>query len=129
MGIAFEHGAVHKSPGVALVGVAYNEFLVGLLISGELPLTSGGESAASASAQPGSGYGIDNLLRSHSGNSFAESAVTAVSDILLNFFGVQASGIAQNDTSLNFAFGRCFEFGVVPVAWNDIAFGGLSGAT
>ncbi len=50
MRVAFEHGAVHKGPRVALIGVTDDVFLPLRLCCGKLPFFAGGEATAAATA-------------------------------------------------------------------------------
>ncbi|MBA7587716.1 hypothetical protein ES708_29751 [subsurface metagenome] len=65
MGVAFHGAAVHKSPGVALVGVANHVFLVARRLVAKLPLLAGGKAGPSPPPQTGALDLVDNLLRTH----------------------------------------------------------------
>ena len=63
MGVSFANRPVHKRPGVALVGVADDVFLVGRVLPGEFPFHAGGKSRSPPALQPGLGDDLDHLLR------------------------------------------------------------------
>ena len=105
---AFHHGAVHECARVAFVGV-HDEDLFGDLLCGEEgPLHSGGEAAASASAESGLFDGVDNFGGLHCGG-FFESVETAVCLVFFNVAGDDASGETGHIERLFLSafFGNC----------------------
>ena len=111
MRVAFKHTAVHKSTGVALVGVADNIFFIVYGISGKLPFHTGGETAAAASAQAGFFNFVNNLLRSHGGNGFGKRLIAAYRNIFFYLFRVNGAAVFKHQAFLlfikiNFRIGR-----------------------
>ena len=62
-GIAFHQHAIGKGAAVALIGVAADVFLVGGCFEHRLPFDAGGETGATASAQPRVGDFLDDFGR------------------------------------------------------------------
>ena len=108
MRIAFENGAVHERAGVALVGVAADVFLFADGILCKLPFPARREARAAAAAKPGFGDHIDDVLRRHFREYFAERFVTVIRDVFLDLFGVDHAAVAQRHAVLLF-----IEIGVV----------------
>ena len=100
--VALQNGAVHERAGVALVGVAADVLLFAGRIFGELPLPARGEARAAAAAQAGLGDDVDDVLRGHLGQHFAERLVAVVGDVLLDLFGVDDAAVAQRHAVLFF---------------------------
>ena len=106
--VAFEDGTIHERAGVALVRVAADVLFLAGGIFGELPFPARREARAAAAAKAGLGDDVDNVLRGHFGQNFAECLVTVVSDVLLDLFGVDDAAVAERHTVLLF-----IEVGVV----------------
>ena len=100
VGIAFERGAVHVSAGVALVGVTDHVLLALRLLHSELPLHTGGEARAAATAETRLKHLIDDLLGRHLKENLLESLVTVAGDIILDLLGINDAAVSQNDTVL-----------------------------
>ncbi len=99
--VALEYRAVHECSGVALVAVADDIFCVVILIVCELPLASGGEASAAASAQTGLEDGVYDLLSVH-GQCLCKTRISAPSERLVNIFGVDNAAAVQGNAVLLF---------------------------
>ena len=117
VGVALQNRAVHEGTGVPLVSIADDELLLRFLVGGELPFAAGGETAASAAAQPGCADEVDHLLRGHRGQRFCERPVATGGDVLFDLLGIEAPGVAQHDPRLEFTGSGLFELRIVPVAF------------
>ena len=124
--VAFEHGAVHERARVAFVGVADDELFAFGLGGRERPFLAGGEARAAASAEVGSGDHVDDVLGLHGGDDLREGGIAAFGDVLVDIFGIDAAGVAEDDARLEFAFGGGFVFGIVPAAVDGVGAGGRS---
>ena len=102
MGIALQDGAVHECARITLVGVTADVFLVRVVLLGQLPFETGGESAAAASAQAGIHQALDDVVWGHLGENLAQSLVAAGSDVLFNDFRVDDTTVAQGNAVLLF---------------------------
>ena len=100
VGVTLEDGTIHESTGVALVGVADDVLLVGLVLGAEAPLDAGGEAGTTTTAKAGLGDHVDNLLRGHLGEALGQGLVAATGDALLDIFGIHKAAVAQGDTDL-----------------------------
>ncbi|MPM75997.1 hypothetical protein SDC9_122992 [bioreactor metagenome] len=102
VGVALQHGAVHKRAGVALVGVAGHEFYPVLAgcVGGELPFQAGGEACAAPPADAALLDGVDDLLRGLLGEGPGQGAVAAGADVLVDVFRVNDAAVAQGDAQL-----------------------------
>ena len=100
MGIAFQDGAVHERPGVALVSVAADVFLVGIVLFGQLPLQAGGESAAASAPKAAVHQSLDHVVGSHLRQNLAQGLIAAGSDVFFDGFGVDDAAVAQSDAVL-----------------------------
>ena len=100
VGIAFERRAVHVSAGVALVGVTDHVLLALRLLHSELPLHTGGEARAAATAKTRLKHFIDNLLGRHLEEDLLESLVTVAGDIVIDLLGIDDAAVSQNDAVL-----------------------------
>ena len=99
-GVAFEDGAVHERAGVAFVAVADDVFLIGLDVSGELPLTAGGESTAATSADAGGEDLVDDFLRGHRGEGLLQGLEAVVAEGFLELVGVDEGAAVEGDADL-----------------------------
>ena len=112
----FHQRAVHERARVALVGVADQDLLIGLLGREEAPLVAGREAAASAAAQPGELHLVDHLLTGHRERLF-QPLVTVMGDVILKAGRIDASGQRQHlDQLLRLAGGRDFKTAFRPDA-------------
>ena len=100
VGIALERGAVHVGAGVALVGVTDHVLLALGLLHGELPLHTGGEARAAATAETRLEHLIDDLLGRHLEENLLESLVTVAGDVVLDLLGIDDAAVSQNDAVL-----------------------------
>ena len=100
MGVALQHGTVHKCTGVAFVGVAAGILLLSFGSSGKLPLTAGGESSAATAPQAGSQHQVDDFLGSHLGEHLAQSGIAVLGNVLVDILRVDHAAVAQGNTHL-----------------------------
>ena len=105
VGVALHNGAVHKCAGVALVAVADDVLLLGLLLSSALPLAARGESAAAAAPESRVRDGLADFLSGHLEEGLFKAGVAALGDILLNILGVAAAAVFQHHPVLLFVEG------------------------
>ena len=130
MRVALEDGAIHERAGVALVSVAgYILFAGGA--HGELPLKTGGESAAATAAQTGIKDGLNNVFTAHFGQDLCKGLVAVKSDVLIDVLGIDNAAVSKNyalllliETDLveGLDFGRALFLGsVIKKAGNDAA--------
>ena len=96
MGVALHDGAVHERAGVALVSVADDVLLGGLLLPGALPFPAGGEAAAAPAPEAGVGDGLADLLVRHLEQGLFKAGVAALGDVLLNILRVAGAAVLQN---------------------------------
>ena len=78
--VAFEDGTIHECARVAFVTVADDVFLVGFLVGGELPFSSGGEAATATTADTGSQDFVDDFLRGHGGKGTLEALEALITE-------------------------------------------------
>ena len=78
MRVAFHNASVHEGSWVALVAVADNVLLRGVLALYLRPFSAGREAAAAASAQSGVAHFLDDLVRSHVEQSFFKRRISAL---------------------------------------------------
>ena len=100
MGVALQHGAVHKRAGVALVGVADHILLVGLILPCGVPFEPGGEARAAAAPQPGDAHLFNDLLGRHGGDRLLCGLVAAGGYVLFDVLGIDNAAVAQHDALL-----------------------------
>ena len=101
MGVTLQDGTVHECAGVALVRVTCNVLLdLATVARCELPLKTGGESAAATATQTGIQNGLDNLVGGHFAQSLLQCEVTVHSDILVNIFRVDHTAVTQRNSLL-----------------------------
>ena len=98
--IAFKHGTIHESTGVALVGVTCNILHRAGRAVRELPLETGGESAAATAAQTGLEDLIDDLFLRHAGQGLFQSLVAVEGKILIDVLGIDHAAVAKRDSLL-----------------------------
>ena len=98
--VALQHGAVHESAGVALVGVADHVLLVSLGGGGKLPLLARGEARAAAAAQTGLEHLVDDLFGGHLGEDLGQGLVAVKGDVLVDVFRVDHAAVAQRQAHL-----------------------------
>ena len=103
MRISFQHAAVHKCAGVALIGVAADKFLhIAAVAGSKLPFETRGESCAAAAAQAGVQNHLDDLVRSHFDQHLAQSHIAFAGDVLVNLLWVDDAAVAQGHANLLF---------------------------
>ena len=102
MRIAFEDGSVHKSARVAFVGVAADILDVAFGLLCKLPLKTGRESSAAASAQSGFLDYVNDVITRKFGKALCKSLITVERDILVDVFGIDNAAVAKGDTLLLF---------------------------
>ena len=100
VGIALERGTVHVSAGVALVGVAHHVLLALGLLLRELPLHAGGETSATAAAETGLEYLLDDLLGRHVEKHLLDGLVAVTGDVVLDLLGINHAAVAEHDAVL-----------------------------
>ena len=100
MRIAFKNRTIHECARVAFVSVADDIFLIARLILLELPLHTGRETGAAASAEAGSLHDIDNILRGLLCKNVIQSLIAVNADILINVLRIDASAVAKSDSLL-----------------------------
>ena len=100
VGVTLKDGTVHECSGVALVGITYNVLLRSLVGGTESPLTAGGESTASSTAETGVGNYLDNVLGSHFGENLAECCITVHSYVLVDVIGIDNAAVTEYYTLL-----------------------------
>ena len=98
--VAFDHCAIHKGTGVALIRIANEVFRLGLLFARRIPFKPGGKARAAAPLQAGNLDGFNHILRRHGGERFANGAVAAVREIILDFLRVDHATMPQRDARL-----------------------------
>ena len=96
MGVALHNGAVHEGAGVALVAVADDVLLVGLLPAGAVPLAAGGEAAAAPAPEAGVDDVLTDLLIRHLEQGPLKAGVAALGDVLLDVLGVAGAAVLQH---------------------------------
>ncbi len=89
-----------KAPGVALVGVAEDVLDVRLRLAGELPLESGGEAGASATAEAAAQDFAHHLIGRHLREHLGQGLVALAGDVLLYLERVDDPRVAQDDLDL-----------------------------
>ena len=83
MRVAFEDAAVHVGTGIAFVGVANQDFSAFSRLAGEhFPFSSGGESAAAASAKPRGLDFVDDRRRIAGDQDFFQRQISVLSDVI-----------------------------------------------
>ena len=102
MRVTFQNGTVHERAGVTFVRIADDILFVTGLVLLELPLDTGGESRAAASAQTGSLDLINNILRGHGLQDLIQSLIAADTDILMNVLRVDLTAVTKGDPVLFF---------------------------
>ena len=121
MGVTLQNGTVHERAGVTLVGVTANVLLNLSAVTGsELPLQTGGESCAAASAETGIQNGLNNLVGSHLGQNLTQSSVAVQSDVLFNVLGVDYTAVTERNAEL-----RSVESGIVQRCMSSISINSL----
>ena len=100
--ITFQNGTVHECTRVAFVGVTADILGTAVLhqVSGQFPFLSGREARAAAAAEAGSQNGIDDLIRCHFGQNFAQGFIAAGADVFIDVFRIDHAAVAQRDTGL-----------------------------
>ena len=93
MRIALHHGAVHERARIALISVADYVFLGTGLTQNLLPLSAGGEAAASASTETGLRDLLYDPFRRHVEQGLCHGAVTAHGDVFPDGFGVDVAAV------------------------------------
>ena len=93
MRIALHHGAVHERARIALISVADYVFLGTGLTQNLLPLSAGGEAAASASTETGLRDLLYDPFRCHVEQGLCHSAVTAHGDVFPDGFGIDVAAV------------------------------------
>ena len=102
VGVAFHDGTVHEGARVSFVRVADYVFLVILVAAGELPFQPRGETAAAPASEPGAFDFVDDFLRGHFREAFAQGGVAVASDVFLDVFRIDEAAVAQGDAQLLF---------------------------
>ena len=100
--VRFQDRAVHESAWVAFIGVADYIFLLSGRVAAELPLAAGGKTSTASTSQPGIRDLADNLLRCHFKAGLPQRPITPASNIVIDFFRVDLSAVAQDDALLFF---------------------------
>ena len=102
VGVPLQHRAVHKGPGVPLVGVAADKLHpVGAHgVVGHLPLPPGGEAGAAPAPEAGGQNGVDDLLGGLLRNGPAQGLIPAGADVLVDALRVDDAAVAQGDAVL-----------------------------
>ena len=100
MGVAFQNGTVHECAGVAFVGVAADVFLIGFIGCRKGPFPAGGEACATTAAETGSKHHVDDLLRGHFSEDFAQRLIAVHGDVLVDIFGVDDAAVPESDPVL-----------------------------
>ena len=99
--VAFDHGAVHKGAGVALVRVADKVLLVALGVACGTPLKGGGEARAATAAQSGYVDLLDDVFLRHArGQDLADGRVAAVRDVVVDALWVNDAAVAKRHARL-----------------------------
>ncbi len=102
MRIALDLVAVHVGAGIAFVGIADDELLVGDGLAQELPLAAGKEPGAAAPAQLRGLDLLDDDLRLFVDQGFVQRLISADSDVFLDVVGIDQAAVAQHDLLLAF---------------------------
>src|SRR5271167_5113955 len=100
MRIALDLIAIHVGAGIALIGIADDELLVGNRFAEELPLVAGQESRAAAAAQLGGFHLLDDLLGLFVDQGLVQRLIAADRDVLLDIFGIDEAAVSQHDLLL-----------------------------
>ena len=93
MRIALNLIAVHIGSRIALIGIADDIFLVGLLLVHDLPFHTRGEAGTTAAAQLRRCHLMDNGRRLITGKDRSEGIITAHSDIIEDLLRVNKAGM------------------------------------
>ncbi|CCX42659.1 putative uncharacterized protein [Clostridium sp. CAG:1024] len=106
VGVAFQHGAIHERARVALVGVADDILGVASVVRGKLPLHAGREACAAAAAKAGGFHEVDDLLRRHAREHFAERLIPVHADIFFDVLGIDDAAVAERNAHLGLVESR-----------------------
>ena len=95
IGVAFHHRAVHKRARVALIGVTNHIFFLAGLNAGKFPFFTGGKPRTAAPAQARLRHLFADFFGRHLRIDAFGLGVTAVGNIFVDIFGVDAAAIMQ----------------------------------
>ena len=108
MWVAFDKRAVHKRPGVALIGIAYQVFRLPGRITTELPLAPSRKSGATAPPQPCRLDFFEGLIRLYL-KRLQKPAITVAGQIVIRIFRVYQSAVTQDIANLPTHHRMCVE--------------------
>jgi len=108
MRIAFHDQTIFESAGFAFVGIDDHVFLFGLQRSGEAPFHSSREACTATTTQAGLLDFFHDLHRFHLGEGFFPGFISAGTDIFVDAFGIDDTGVAQHDAVGIVEFGAEF---------------------
>ena len=100
MRITFEDAPVHERPGVALIGIADNEFASRRLFGDLGPLKAGRIPGAPATAEPAFGDLLDDTGRSHFVKRAMERLISTRGQVRFDPLGFDDAAVFQNDRQL-----------------------------
>ncbi len=96
VGVAFQDGAIHVGPGIAFIGIADDDFCVGLDCGGHFPLGPGGKAGPAAPAEPGTFNRCDYLVGGQP-ESLDQGRVPARGDILVDALRVDLAALFHDN--------------------------------
>ena len=96
MRIAFQHGTIHKSAGVALVGIDDHVFGVAGRLARRFPFNAGRKTAATASAQARFLDFPDHRVRRHLEQRLGQRRIAAQRQIVVDALGINLDVVADD---------------------------------
>jgi hypothetical protein len=96
MRVTLHCAAVHKGTRVTFISIAYHILLCARSLATELPFHASGEASTTPASQARTLDLINDLLRSHLKQGFAQGLIATDSNIVLNPLRVNMTAIAQN---------------------------------
>ncbi len=100
MGIALEHATVHERPGIALIGVADDEFALALRLGHGRPLKPGRIPGAAPAPQAALDEVVNHLLGLHFQQHLVQRLVTLGGDIGFDALRIDHAAVFQHDGHL-----------------------------